>query len=73
MTNNLLLTGALLATFAGGFLMTQFDFYLLFGDEAADAGIVVAGAGQSQSAEHSGDRSVLDILAQLPHKIVQID
>ena len=31
MTNNLLLTGALLATFAGGFLMTQFVFYLLLG------------------------------------------
>ena len=31
MTNNLLLTGGMLATFVGGFLMTQFVFYLLLG------------------------------------------
>ena len=31
MTNNILFTGALLATFAGGFLMTNLVFYLLLG------------------------------------------
>ena len=31
MTNNILLTGALLATFAGAFVMTNLVFYLVLG------------------------------------------